>query len=1340
MEKKPFHEVVAEKLIEQLKNGTAPWLKPWSPGPAGSGLPMNPTTGKRYKGINGINLMMQGRSDQRWMTYKQAAAVDAQVRKGEKGTPVQYWKFSEERNKKDENGKPVMDAKGEPVKERFELERPKVFLATVFNAEQIDGLPPLEHKEQAWNAVERAEQILQASGANILHVPGDRAFYRPSTDTITMPEKGQFESADRYYATGLHELGHWTGHPSRLDRDLSHPFGSEGYAKEELRAEIASMILGDEIGIGHDPEQHVAYVASWIKALENDPLEIFRAAADAEKIQAFVLELEQRLIQQQESSQSQNQVLTTDVQAEVLAHLEETHKNANPGYSALESWSALQQAAELGGFKAVLSWSEGEKYDPDIRVHYLDSDGHVLPIHTDLNSGDGKAVTSLNGKRVPGTGMTSDEDWIKEAFYSAEASMHRDNNYPILNVTVEPELRQLVLPDRPWQKNDSESTLLEAFHKAGLHTLADVTGTHPQQFLDTARQRLSAVFNVSGPNLDWDIDSPVTLEPQLRARDDVARHFADRATTLTAGGQEMQAPVAEKQMVAERWVLDQMAGDIKPALERMNQRQLETVQTVLESMIPVNMSNALWQRHDAAAQTLLDDPEAISDRLTVSLKAVQERIVALSDQQRESATPNVSAEPEGPMPEQDVTTNVEQLTPLELTASNALQVQRNYRANGDYDAASVHIEEAFNPAFERAFGEEIPIPPTWTGGLQIRGCVEADGVVEEAVDQPATFYGVYAQNADGLHMWIADRDTKEQAQEFAGRLKLIDAFGQTNDDDRALKLAQIREEQLRQDPNSTMEAISDAKAARKDAEMTAVLSDPDFQQRVAELEKSQVEQRPNSDAEKQPNTAKEKTWLVVPYSEREEAKKVAGNLSNGKKAIDFDRVTKCWFAVPGADLDKLKRWMPENNPVRQEQPMSARDEFALAMKEAGLLVQGEHPIMDGERHRVPVEGAKGKKTDGMYVAFALKPGEKGVPAGFIANNRTGVQFNWKSKGYALSETDKAALQAESATNQAIRDAKKAERQAEVSIAIRELLAIAPAAPADHTYLKNKEARPGVMQVVPSDTSGLPDTTMILIGRTSKESKALRDANDDKLVFTAGDLLLTAQNVNEEIQSVQTIRPNGTKMFAKDSTKHEGFHVVGGVGLKGLESAPVIVIGEGYATADTLSQSLGFATVAAFDSGNLPHVAKLLHERFPDKPVLIAGDNDLHQELIDDRNPGRTKAEEAAKAVDGKAIYPIFAPGEQSYPAELGPIDREQARLNKLPPEQQEALNKMKKYTDFNDLATRSVLGRDGLDRQVKSAVELLLQKQQARVDQSLEQINSQVIDNQPRRARSVGGM
>ena len=128
----------------------------------------------------------------------------------------------------------------------------------------------------------------------IRHGEADRAFYRPSTDSIHLPHKHQFPTPDRYYATALHELGHWTGHELRLNRDLSHPFGSEGYGREELRAEIASMLLSGELGIGHDPGQHVAYVNSWIKALQEDPTEIFRAAADAEKIQDYVLALSQQ--------------------------------------------------------------------------------------------------------------------------------------------------------------------------------------------------------------------------------------------------------------------------------------------------------------------------------------------------------------------------------------------------------------------------------------------------------------------------------------------------------------------------------------------------------------------------------------------------------------------------------------------------------------------------------------------------------------------------------------------------------------------------------------------------------------------------------------------------------------------------------------------------------------------------------------------------------------------------------------------------------------------------------------------------------------------------------------
>lgn len=301
--KTEYAEEVAARIIEQLKQGTAPWQKPWKPGELR--LPYNPTTGKEYRGMNSMWLHMQGYSDPRWMTYNQAGEAGAQVRRGAKGTHIVYWKFTEERKLTDDKGKPVLDADGKPRTITVELERPRSFTAVVFNAEQIDGLPPLEAKQLSSEPERhaRAETILANSGAQIEHVAGDRAFYRPSTDSITLPERAQFPTADGYYATALHELGHWTGHPSRMDRDLAHPFGSEGYAREELRAEIASLMLGERLEIGHDPGQHAAYVGSWIKKLEEDPREIFRAAADAEKIASYVLDFEQEKTMEKEAQQ-----------------------------------------------------------------------------------------------------------------------------------------------------------------------------------------------------------------------------------------------------------------------------------------------------------------------------------------------------------------------------------------------------------------------------------------------------------------------------------------------------------------------------------------------------------------------------------------------------------------------------------------------------------------------------------------------------------------------------------------------------------------------------------------------------------------------------------------------------------------------------------------------------------------------------------------------------------------------------------------------------------------------------------------------------------------------------
>jgi putative DNA primase/helicase len=287
-----FVKNVATQLIEQIRDGTAPWQKPWRPGT--SFLPFNPTNGTRYKGINVVNLLSRGYGDARWMTYRQAQTKGHQVRRGEKGTQVQYWRFDEERKIKDVTGRPVLDPNGEPRTEKVRLERPQVFIAYVFNAEQIDGVPPAPSRACAWNPLRKAEELVQAANPRLEHASGDRANYRSSTDSIHLPLKEQFPSAGDYYSTLLHELGHWTGHATRLNRNLSDPFGSIGYAREELRAEIASVIIGSELGIGYDPGQHAAYAAPWIQILEDQPFEIFRAAADGEKIHTYLQSLQQQ--------------------------------------------------------------------------------------------------------------------------------------------------------------------------------------------------------------------------------------------------------------------------------------------------------------------------------------------------------------------------------------------------------------------------------------------------------------------------------------------------------------------------------------------------------------------------------------------------------------------------------------------------------------------------------------------------------------------------------------------------------------------------------------------------------------------------------------------------------------------------------------------------------------------------------------------------------------------------------------------------------------------------------------------------------------------------------------
>ena len=292
--RKPFHLDFAERIVERLEAGTAPWQQPWHSGSANL-APHNPASGTVYRGVNRLSLALSGYDDPRWMTFKQAKAVGLSIKEGSKSEPVIYFQWTKEETLKDEKGRPIQDKDGKEQKIVTQLDKPIMRFARVFNAEQLDGIAPLQLTDKSfdWSPVDKGESIIAASGAEIKHDQSNRAFYRSRTDTIHLPPRENFEDAEKYYGTALHELGHWTKHPSRLNREGG-PFGSEQYAREELRAEIASWMLAQDTGIPHDPGQHAAYVQSWIAAVKEDPFEIQRACRDAEQIRDYILGLERK--------------------------------------------------------------------------------------------------------------------------------------------------------------------------------------------------------------------------------------------------------------------------------------------------------------------------------------------------------------------------------------------------------------------------------------------------------------------------------------------------------------------------------------------------------------------------------------------------------------------------------------------------------------------------------------------------------------------------------------------------------------------------------------------------------------------------------------------------------------------------------------------------------------------------------------------------------------------------------------------------------------------------------------------------------------------------------------
>lgn len=282
------HQQVTDAIIAAIEAGAGDWQMPWHQAGAGLNRPVNVDTSKAYRGINVLSLwasaQARGFATGTWGTYRQWQEKGCQVRKGEKGSMIVFYREIAFQSREDETGKAE------------DVRRLMAKASWVFNAEQVDGYeaPAVVEPQNPAQVIGAAERFVAATGAAIRH-GGASAFYSRANDFIQMPERARFvgsptsTATESYYSTLFHELTHWTGGARRCDRQFGKRFGDGAYAAEELVAELGAAFICADLGVTLTPRpDHAAYVQDWLKVLKSDKKAIFTAASAANKAVDFL--------------------------------------------------------------------------------------------------------------------------------------------------------------------------------------------------------------------------------------------------------------------------------------------------------------------------------------------------------------------------------------------------------------------------------------------------------------------------------------------------------------------------------------------------------------------------------------------------------------------------------------------------------------------------------------------------------------------------------------------------------------------------------------------------------------------------------------------------------------------------------------------------------------------------------------------------------------------------------------------------------------------------------------------------------------------------------------------
>lgn len=297
-----IYQHVTDCIIDLLNSQLKDWQTPWVSFGVDHDAPRNPVTARYYSGINilllSYMLVKKSYLKNEWLTFNQIKNEGGTVKKGERSTPVVFYKTSYKcRNQKYYSQDAIKSMSQEQIKSLGISSIPLLNIYHVFNAHaQTENLPPHYYEiadapvlsEFAKN--EAAENLIRSTGAHIDIRATNSARYHPKSDMIVLPLREQFNSeTESFYSTALHELVHWTGHPTRLDRKYGLSFGDESYAKEELIAELGASFLCSHLGFTTTVSQNAAYIQSWIKIMKEDNKAILKATADAQKAANFIL-------------------------------------------------------------------------------------------------------------------------------------------------------------------------------------------------------------------------------------------------------------------------------------------------------------------------------------------------------------------------------------------------------------------------------------------------------------------------------------------------------------------------------------------------------------------------------------------------------------------------------------------------------------------------------------------------------------------------------------------------------------------------------------------------------------------------------------------------------------------------------------------------------------------------------------------------------------------------------------------------------------------------------------------------------------------------------------------